>query len=189
MLMPRHASVLNAALLASLALAALPVQGLAQDDACDDYVARHYRKDLVLEAMQVTEVARAGDFGPFQDVLLTVRNAGDVELDATVPCDDPRGCFVTTKAIAAKIGSATAHSWMPASIPQGGTAQIFFRLNAGTLRKCSQTVTLDVQRSAGQWGCNVFSNDVSKIQAAFTNSLCTPDLVVGPRPPIPFPFP
>ena len=55
---------------------------LANPNACDDYLNRHYKKDLVPKAISFTELKDPLRRRTYQKVTLTLKNQGQVDMNA-----------------------------------------------------------------------------------------------------------
>jgi hypothetical protein len=116
----------------------------ADADSCDDYVARHYRRDL-----RPTHLAMR-DLGGQQEIRLTVRNGGEESVDVGI-LDVQLGALGISNKPTGPLGSQAERVYT-------------FKVSAGRFSRCQKVrVALDTSRTAGQWGCAVFGNDVLEL--------------------------
>jgi len=134
----------------ALSLAGASTFGWAQVDRCDDYLARHFRKDLKPMYLVYKEPLVNGKKKTF--VFLIVKNTGEVDLNSNF-------ANKTMKVSVSPGWNFTAQFGY--SVPSGFTRMIQLgQVPNGTFKNCSaKYVQIDTSRTVGQWGCQVFSND------------------------------
>ena len=149
MTMIRTAAILGCALLVP--------KLLANPNACDDYIARHYKKDLKLMRLFYQNRTHMGDIRfPHQRVSLQVKNIGQVDFTGSTPY---RRMTLKIKGI-----QTVAQIKMP--LKSGESTTVVTTLRPKTLKHCQKTsVVLDVRHDIGQWGCQVWNNDKSIVTA------------------------
>jgi len=147
-----------------LMLASIASPSLAQVDACDDYLLRHNRRDLVPQSISLGNTTVDGVIK--QRVTVSVKNVGDRDLEGG------------PKPIAVSISGRTASASTPARIRAGESVPLLFYFSKGTFPIIgSFSVKIDLNKTAGQWGCAVFSND----EKTLSNGVIIRPI---PRPPI-----
>lgn len=163
-------------LLIALSLVAQTNSTFANPNACDDYLARHYKKDLVPQKIHFRNRVHNGRVNIYyQTVTLTVKNTGQVGFPLRTSDNNGwRPLQVRLKGI-----NKTAYIRMPLDSGQSTTVQ--FAVPAGTLRNCETTsVQIDTNHAVGQWGCAVWNNDAKLLQVSQSGVFgCR---VVKPRP-------
>ena len=140
----------------------------ANPNACDDYLSRHYKKDLVLQSANFTNRTLMGDFYfPHQRVVLSIKNSGEVNLNS-LPTDDGvyRNIWIKIRGVERK-----ARIKMP--IISGQIAKAYLTLPGRALRPCRrETITIDTKHTVGQWGCQVWNNDIKTVVMRTGRFLC-----------------
>lgn len=131
-------------------------------NACDDYLMRHYRKNLKPISITYQNKDYMGDiYFPHQAVSLKVKSMGEVAFPATASGFKP---------ISVKVGSQSQGTQVPVPIPSGTEKFIKFNLAPNTLKHCQNaTVTIDTLHNVGQWGCLVWNDDSSVLKAREAN--------------------
>lgn len=156
--------VLNVCSAVLLMLASTVSPSLAQVDACDDYLLRHNRRDLVPHSISLGNEVVGGVTK--QRVTITVKNVGERDLEGG------------PKPIAISINGITASTSTPARIRAGESVALPLYFAKGTFPIIgSFPVKIDLNRTAGQWGCAVFTNDTKTL----SNGVIIRPI---PRPPI-----
>lgn len=129
------------------------------DPLCIDYFYRHLRKDLRVEAITFHEVEHG-----YQEGHVQIKNWGEVAM----PGDPARG-----RMIRLKIGVHAAEGHLVEGLAPLATTDVRIFLNPNVLQPCDVvTIALDTRKTAGQWGCAVFSNDVRDVQVTVPGVSC-----------------
>lgn len=152
--------------LASLGMA---MAAVAAPDSCDDYVSRHYKKDLTPVLAKVSNVARSGDLSAYQALEVRVKNIGSETIEDN---SAPGSLISRTRAIkisvlrTVKIAGrdrrlrSTFQGFMRAPLRAGEETTVTVTMPQDLLRHCQKVdIQIDSERTAGQWGCAVFGND------------------------------
>lgn len=141
--------VLKIASAGSLFVLTLAAPSLAQVDACDDFLMRHNRRDITPSAISFGSATLNGELK--QRVTITAKHVGEV-------------AFVGKKPIAIVVDGKLAHTSTPDRIDPGQSVVFQLYFDKGTFPIIgSYKVSIDVNRTAGQWGCAVFSNDTKTL--------------------------
>ncbi len=156
-----------------------PLSALANPNACDDYINRHYKKDLVAQALQFqNQKTRAGRV--YQDVKITLKNQGQVDMNALSSETSNR------RTMKVRINGIQRNLSFSIPFDSGTTQVVTLRMPARTLSHCKDAeVAIDLDHTAGQWGCQVWNNDVKQIKAYIPRKICPR----FPLPRLPLPTP
>jgi len=133
---------------------------LADANSCDDYLARHYRKDLILQSVVFSQQTRLPfHFRPYQAVRLTVKNTGEMDFNsASSDSGEFRNVYV-------KIKGVEYRTRMRVPLDSGEQTVLNINLPLNTLSHCGQAlIQIDTRHTAGQWGCQVWNNDTKKVK-------------------------
>jgi hypothetical protein len=135
---------------------------------CDDYLLRHYRKDLVLTKISFVNKTHMGDINfPHQQIKLFIKNKGEIDFNS-IPTDNGqwRDLYVRINGILEK-----TRFKIPLDSDQ--STIVYTNLKPSSLKRCSKTtVQIDVGHTAKQWGCQVWNNDTKTLPAHEGNNLC-----------------
>lgn len=133
----------------------------ANANSCDDYLSRHYKQDLVLTSVSFINQSQLGGFTlARQTVRLRIKNSGQVTIQAQ-PGDS--GGYRQFKV---KIRNRVYNTRIRVPLASGGTTMAHVVVRGRALRHCKNVnVTLDVGKTFGQWGCQVWNNDVKRLLA------------------------
>lgn len=125
-------------------------QAFANVDSCDDYISRHYRKDLMPVHIQFQEKNLMGDiYTEHTAIKLFIKNVGEVNMSKS---KIPMRVRINGRLMKGYLygGVASGH-WKVLNVITKGH---------NFLRHCRKAkVQIDLGRQAGQWGCAVFDND------------------------------
>ena len=126
----------------------------ADVDDCDDYLMRHYRRDL--KPVAVIFSNKKYSPVPMTDLKLKVKNVGEVAIGSDT---EPKSIKVDFGAGIVRTGSYSGKIQPGASrvINMGHSGQ-------GIFSHCQKrTIQMDITRTAGQWGCQCFANDTEQV--------------------------
>jgi hypothetical protein len=126
----------------------------ADVDDCNDYLTRHYRRDL--KPISVSFRRLAWSVLPVTALRVTVKNVGEVAVgERGVP-----------RAIRVRLGALVMKGSFSGTIEPGATRAIDLGVSKmGRFSHCgARTVRIDTTRTAGQWGCNCFTNDEAVVR-------------------------
>ena len=153
---------------------------MANPNACDDYLNRHYKKDLVPKSISFTEVKDPLRRRTYQKVKLTLKNQGQVDMNAISTDSGNR------RSMKIKINGIERTVSFNIPFDSGQTQVVKFSLGKGVLKHCADAnVAIDIGHTAGQWGCQVWNNDQKKIKALIPRTACP--RFSFPRPTLPRP--
>jgi hypothetical protein len=151
---------------------------------CDDYLQRHYKKDLVVKKLSFSNRTIMGDIQfPHQVLKLTIRNQGqeDFTLNAT---------SYNWRSMKIKVNGVKRRVQFRLPLYSASETTVYATLPPRTLTNCkSSTVQIDLEHTAGQWGCQVWNNDSKTMKAFEERKFCRaipgtiriPRRIDGPR--------
>ncbi|MCB0417366.1 MAG: hypothetical protein KDD39_06930 [Bdellovibrionales bacterium] len=146
----------------------------ADANACDDYIARHYKKDLVPLGITYWNKEWMGDIHfPHQRAIIKVKNTGEVGFTGS-----------GYKRMKVRVGNSTEEVQIAMPIASGALREVTVILPPGTLSHCKEEeVAIDTIHNVGQWGCQVWNNDQKDLKAIRSGGpMC---LKIGPIKPGP----
>ena len=145
----------------------------ANVDSCDDYLSRHYKKDLKPIGLSFQDRDYMGDiYFPHQAVTVRVRNVGQE------PMPGSQSEFARMRV---RVAGISRNVQIRRGLPSMQDTYIKFSLPPGTLHHCdNHPVWLDTARNVGQWGCRVFGNDNRSLKAVRYPGFCR--YIPFPRP-------
>lgn len=153
-----------------------PVALLANPNACDDYIARHYKQDIVALSLTYANRSSIGDISfPHQAVFLKIKNTGQVDMN------ERAGDIRSFRNMKVRINGILKFVRFRVPLDSSRTTIIRTTLPPNTLRHCQKVpVQLDEGHTIGQWGCQVWNNDFRTLRARIYNRFCR--FVRPPRP-------
>lgn len=152
----------------------------ANPNACDDYLARHYKKDLVVTGLRFQNRQRSGGRVPirYQSVALTVKNTGQVGFP--LRGSDNNGW----RRLNLRVNGVSRSAYIQMPLASGASTVVRFALPAGTLQNCQNASTqIDTNHWVGQWGCAVWNND-DKLIRAYQSGVIGCRILRPPRRPV-----
>lgn len=158
-----HYKLLNSFFLALLIIGSMTGKVARADaNACDDYLARHYKTDFKPIGLSFQSREYMGDIRmPHQIAWIRLKSVGEMDFSAT-----PSGYRDIRASV--KYNEYATRVNVPA--PSGSERVISVILPPGTLRHCEKArVEIDLTHSVGQWGCQVWNNDVKMLRARESN--------------------
>lgn len=152
-----------------------PAGASANPNACDDYLSRHYRKDLRSFVVTYQNRKYMGDiYYPHQAAWIRVRNTGEVGFPASATGFNP---------ITVNLNSSVVSTRIQVPIASGAEKVISVNLPPNTLKHCQKApVIIDTLHNVGQWGCQVWNNDSSLLVTRDIDKLACVDIAepIGP---------
>lgn len=156
--------------LIALAFLGMSQAAIAQDNfpnSCDDYIMRHYKRDLVAQSVSFKEKNVAG---AYQQVSLVVKNIGNQTITGT-------GKVL----MHVKINGVTRGLYVSRPWASNETRTLQMAFPMGTLKACqSASIHIDVNHTVGQFGCQTWNNDKKDLKAMMSGKLCRVVLPGGP---------
>lgn len=141
---------------------------LANPNACDDYLARHYKKDLVIKSAQFFNRQYMGDiYYPHQVIKLKIKNQGQVDFNSSSSDDGMwRDLYVKLKGKEYK-----TRFKIPLDSSQETT--VYFNVRPKTVAHCGDYLfEVDTKHTAHQWGCQVWNNDSKTVKTHQQGKFC-----------------
>lgn len=124
----------------------------ADANSCDDYLSRHYRRNLIPTSISFHN---RNISEPYQEVKLSIKNVGEVAFS------EPG-----LKWMKVKIKNNIRSIQVPMPIGVGQTIILSIAVDPNLLRNCERVpVTIDLDHTVGQWGCQVWNDDSKILQA------------------------
>ncbi|TDJ04583.1 MAG: hypothetical protein E2O68_07935 [Deltaproteobacteria bacterium] len=163
-----------------LLLLLFPITLLAGPNDCDDYIARHYKQDIVPISLRFANRNLVGDIRfPHQAVSITIKNTGQVDMN------ERAGDVGGFRSMKVRINGVLKTVRFRVPLDSGRTTVVRTTLPPKTLGHCQKApVEVDVGHTVGQWGCQVWNNDLKTLKARIYNQFCR---II--RRPFPRPYP
>lgn len=157
----------------------------ANPNACDDYLNRHYKKDLRVTKLEFFPKTHMGDIAfPHQRVKLTLKNTGEVDMNSLA--GDSNGY----RNLKVKVRGYTRTVRISIPFDSGETNIVYTTIPRNAMVNCrSYEVEIDLDHKVGQWGCQVWNNDKKTFKATIPGVRCPLVRRPLPRPRIPRRFP
>lgn len=137
------------------------IPAIANDNSCDDYLSRHRRKDLVAKSAYFFN--RNGH----QAVKLKLRNRGEVGF-SPVSTDENnyRDLYI-------EVDGREYFTKFRIPLASSKETTVILKLPADTLTHCGTAeFNVDTRRTAKQWGCRVWNNDLKELQTIQAGKIC-----------------
>jgi len=133
---------------------------LADPNSCDDSLSRHSKMDLVPLWLEFRNITNGGDVEPeYQFVTLSVENIGQRSVSRETATGEDKRMLVAIDGIERWV---EFHGGVPPNVGLGFN----LTLPKNTLSHCQEIrVQIDMNHTAGQWGCQVWNNDTKFLRA------------------------
>lgn len=157
----------------------------ADANSCEDYLNRHYKKDLRVTKLEFTNKTHMGDIAyPHQKVKLTLKNSGQVDMNSlSTDSNGYRNLKVRVKGY-----NRTIRFKIP--LDSGESNIVYTTIPKNSMVNCrNYEVEIDMDHKAGQWGCQVWNNDKKTLNARIPGVRCPLIRRPLPTPRIPRRFP